>query len=82
VPTILRSGPYRVYFYSHEPDEPARVHLDRDDESAKFWLMPVRLARNRGFSAVELGRIQPILEENESLLQEKWRETPFESCLL
>ena len=52
MPTVLRSGPYRVYFYSHEPDEPPHVHVDRDDQSAKFWLAPVALARNFGFSPV------------------------------
>jgi Domain of unknown function (DUF4160) len=74
VPTVLRSGPYRVYFYSHEPDEPAHVHVDRDDQSAKFWLNPVALARNLGFSPVELGRMQRILKDNETLLLEKWNE--------
>jgi len=48
MPTILRSGPYRLYFYSHEPNEPPHVHVDRDDLSAKFWLDPVTLARNSG----------------------------------
>ncbi|MBM5817670.1 MAG: DUF4160 domain-containing protein, partial [Cyanobacteria bacterium K_Offshore_surface_m2_239] len=28
MPTILRSGPYRIYFYSHEPNEPPHVHID------------------------------------------------------
>jgi hypothetical protein len=41
-------GPYRIYFYSHEPNEPPHVHVDRDDQSAKFWLDPVALARNLG----------------------------------
>jgi len=36
MPTVLRSGPYRFYFYSHEPNEPPHVHVDRDDQSAKF----------------------------------------------
>ncbi|HUI42422.1 MAG TPA: DUF4160 domain-containing protein [Terriglobia bacterium] len=63
-----------MYFYSHEPNEPAHVHVDRDDQSAKFWLKPVALARNLGFSPVELGRIQGILRENEALLWEKWNE--------
>ena len=49
MPTVLRSGPYRVYFYSHEPNEPAHVHVDRDEQSAKFWLNPVRLGGNLGF---------------------------------
>ena len=72
MPTALRSGPYCVYFYSHEPNEPPHVHVDRDDQSAKFWLKPIALARNLGFSPVELRRIQGMLKENERILLEKW----------
>jgi hypothetical protein len=61
-----------VYFYSHEPNEPPHVHVDRDDLSAKFWLKPVALARNLGFKASELRRIQWLLRENEEVLVEKW----------
>lgn len=74
MPTLLRPGPYRVYFYSHEPNEPLHVHVDREDQSAKFWLSPVTLSRNLGFSPVELRRIQRMLEQNESMLLEKWNE--------
>jgi hypothetical protein len=74
MPTILRSGPYRVYFYSHEPNEPPHVHVDRDDASAKFWLGPVTLARNFGFPPVELRRIARLIEESESQLMEAWNE--------
>jgi hypothetical protein len=45
MPTVLRSGPYRFYFYNHEPNDPPHVHVDRDDLSAKFWLPPVELNR-------------------------------------
>jgi len=72
VPTVLRSGPYRVYFHSHEPNEPAHVHVDRDDQSAKFWLKPIALARNLGFGPAELRHIQRMLKENENTLLEKW----------
>ena len=72
MPTVLRSGPYRVYFYSHEPNELPHVHVDRDDQSAKFWLNPIALARNLGFNPSELHRIQRMLKENENLLVEKW----------
>jgi hypothetical protein len=41
MPTVLRIGPYRFYFVSHDMDEPPHVHVDRDDESAKFWLAAV-----------------------------------------
>jgi len=54
MPTVVRSGPYRFYFYSHEPNEPPHIHVDRDDLSAKFWLSPVQLAGNFGFRAHEL----------------------------
>ena len=74
MPTILRSGPYRIYFHSHEPNEPPHVHVDRDDASAKFWLGPVALARNLGFRAVELRRIARLVAEHETVLQEAWDE--------
>jgi Domain of unknown function (DUF4160) len=35
MPTVLRAGPYRFYFYSHEPNEPPHIHVDRDDLSPK-----------------------------------------------
>jgi len=74
MPTILRSGPYRIYFHSHEPNEPPNVHVDRDAESAKFWLDPVALARNLGFRPKELGRIERIVTEHEHECLEAWRE--------
>jgi hypothetical protein len=73
MPTVLRSGPYRVYFFSHEPNEPPHVHVDRDDQSAKFWLSPVGLARNLGFSAHELKRVEALIRANEQHLLEAWR---------
>ena len=73
MPTVLRSGSYRVYFFSHEPNEPPHVHVDRYDMSAKFWLGPVRLARNFGFTARELRRIEILIRANEHLLLEAWR---------
>ena len=30
-PAVLRTGPFRFYFHSHEPNEPPHVHVDRDD---------------------------------------------------
>jgi Domain of unknown function (DUF4160) len=49
----VRTG---LYFHSHEPNEPPPVHVDRDDQSAKYWLKPVALTRNFGFSPTELRR--------------------------
>ena len=73
MPTVLRSGPYRVYFYSHELNEPPHVHVDRDEKTAKLWLEPVALARNLGFRASELTRIEALIRENQENLREAWR---------
>ncbi len=74
MPTALRSGPYRFYFYSHEPNEPPHIHVDRDDSSAKFWLDPVQLAANFGFRAHELREIQLIVTEYRAHFLETWNE--------
>ncbi len=70
MPTVLREGPYRLYFYSHEPNEPPHVHVDRDDLSAKFWLEPVALARNLGFRAHELRDVERTTHRR--MLLEAW----------
>ncbi len=72
MPTVLRSGPYRFYFFSHEANEPPHVHVDRDQLSAKLWLQPVALARNIGFSAHELNRILKLVEDHQQILLEAW----------
>ncbi len=74
MPTVLRDGPYRVYFYSHEPNEPAHVHVDRDDRTAKFWVRPVSLAQNLGFSSHELRRIARLVQSHQQLFLEAWHE--------
>ena len=74
MPTIVRSGPYRLYFVSHDLAEPPHVHVDRDDLSAKFWLAPVTLARNLGFTAVELRRVHRLVSQHQTRLLEAWNE--------
>ncbi len=74
MPTVLRSGPYRFYFWSHEPDEPPHIHVDRDALSAKFWLEPVNLARNHGFRPAELRQIQRLIETHQTELTEAWHD--------
>lgn len=74
MPNVLRTGPYRFYFYSHEPNEPPHVHVDRDNLSAKFWLSPVNLAQNLGFSPRELHHIREIVEQNQQDFVEAWND--------
>lgn len=72
VPTVLRQGPYRLYFVSHDMSEPPHVHVDRDDLSAKLWLEPVSLARNLGFRPHQLREIERIVTDKRRELLEAW----------
>ncbi|MEK7675691.1 MAG: DUF4160 domain-containing protein [Verrucomicrobiota bacterium] len=64
MPTVLRLGPYRFHFYSRENNEPPHIHVERDDYEAKFWLRPVSLAANYGFSPAELRQIKRLVEQH------------------
>lgn len=73
MPTALRFGPYRFYFYSYDCDEPRHMHVDRDRQSAKFWLDPdVFLAVNYGFRRKELRSIERIIRQNLEKLKYEW----------
>lgn len=74
MPTVLRIGPYRFYFYSHETTEPPHIHIDRDNQTCKFWIEVVALSRNLGFSAKELRDIEALVIENKETLLEAWHE--------
>ena len=67
-------GPHRFYFYSFDCNEPAHVHVRRERMVCKFWLEPLALAENHGFSARELNRIRATIHANRSRIQEAWRE--------
>ena len=74
MPTVLRSGPFRLFFYSADREEPAHVHVEKDESLAKFWLVPVRMEWSRGFSRADIARIERLIVENENLLMEAWHE--------
>ena len=66
MPTVLKIGPYRFFFYAGDRDEPEHIHVERDDNIAKFWLDPVRLQSSGGFNRLEISRIHKIINENHS----------------
>ncbi len=57
MPTVMRIGPSRFYFYSHEPNEPPHIHIDRADATIKVWLGSCEVAKSRGFRAHEINGI-------------------------
>ena len=72
MPTVLRSGPYRFFFYAGDQDEPPHVHVERDACQAKYWLDPVRLQRSYGFAANEINRIERLVINNQQHLLDSW----------
>ena len=74
MPTVLRSGPYRFFFYAGDRDEPSHIHFEREANIAKFWVDPVRLQNSGGFSRTEINRIQKLVDENRDALLERWDE--------
>jgi hypothetical protein len=74
MPTVLRLGPYRFFFYAGDRDEPEHVHVERDDRIAKFWLDPIRLQSSGGLSRVEIARIERLVSDHREVLMEAWDE--------
>ena len=74
MPTVLRVGPYRFFFYAGDGGEPPHVHVERDDCEAKFWLDPVQLERSHGFSRKEINRIKVLVEQHQQQFLESWNE--------
>jgi uncharacterized protein DUF4160 len=74
MPTVLRVGRFRFFFFSNEGQEPAHIHVKAGAEEAKFWLDPVQLVANYGFNGRELKKIQRIVEQHRDELLEAWDE--------
>ena len=74
MPTGLRVKGYRFFFFSLEGNEPPHIHIEQAERFAKFWLEPVSFVKSRGFRSRELLEIQLIVEENQTMMLEKWNE--------
>ena len=74
MPTVLRIGRFRFYFFSNEGREPPHIHVKAGSEQAKFWLTPVVLAANYGFDGKTLNRLQELVTDHRELFLEAWHE--------
>jgi hypothetical protein len=72
MPTINRIDGFRFYFYSHEPNEPPHVHVDRGGATAKYWLVPVALPRSVGYKPHELTALFRLVRQNRDSFLEAW----------
>lgn len=74
MPTVLRVGPYRFYFFGGDRPEPPHVHAQTERRAGKFWLDPVRLAYAGKLSAKEQREAERIIRDHQQQLLEAWRD--------
>ena len=74
MPTVLRVGPYRFFYYSSDGNEPRPIHVERDASLAKFWLDPVGVEYSVGLSAAEIRRIGRIIVGQRQVFLRHWDE--------
>ena len=72
MPTVLKIGPYRFYFFSREESR-IHIHVSCPDGEAKFWLDPeIELATNYKLSRVQLKQIEKLIEEHYAEFRTAW----------
>lgn len=74
MPTVLRIGGLRFFFYSKEGSEPPHIHVEQGDDVAKFWLESVELESSYGFSAKEINQIRKLVVEHQAILLQAWHD--------
>lgn len=72
MPTVLRVGTYRFFFFAGDREEPQHIHVEVADKLAKFWLNPVRLHSSGGFSAAEIVRLLRLVRQHQGTFLEAW----------
>ena len=60
-PTVLREGPFRLFFFSRE-EARIHVHVAHLDGEAKFWLTPeISLATHVGLTQKQLNEAHKVV---------------------
>ena len=74
MPTVLRIDGFRFFFYSTEGTEPPHIHIENGDNMAKFWLLPIELDDNHGFSNKEINQLRKLVTKHQEHLINSWNE--------
>lgn len=72
MPTVLRIGSYRFFFYSYDLGERVHIHVIRERNEAKFWLDPISLADNQGLAAHEIKTVIKLIAEHKKEIEDAW----------
>lgn len=72
-PTVLRDGPFRLFFFSRE-EERIHIHVAHPDGEAKFWLDPaIAVAAVVGLSPKLVGDAEAIVRRHEQEVRDAWK---------
>ena len=73
-PVFGRESGYVFKIFSNE-EERQHIHVMGNGHEAKFWLEPkIELAKNKGFSEIELNEIYKIIKKNEKRFREQYQQ--------
>ena len=65
----------KFFFYPADvANEPPHVHVSKEGNEAKFWLDPMKVAREGRFRKSDWRNIERIIEDNLELLLNAWTE--------
>jgi ribosomal protein L16/L10AE len=71
-PTVVRDGPFRLFFFSREETR-IHVHVSHPDGEAKFWLTPVvHIATSTGLNNRQLADAQVVVNRHLQEIQDAW----------
>ncbi len=71
-PTVVRDGPFRLFFFSREETR-IHVHVAHPDGEAKFWLTPeVAVATATGLSQKQLREARTVVEIHMEEIRNAW----------
>jgi hypothetical protein len=71
-PTIVRDGPFRLFFFSRE-ESLIHVHVAHSDGEAKFWLTPdVTLATSTGLTPRQLNEAKLVVQVHLKEINDAW----------
>ncbi|MDQ3683355.1 MAG: DUF4160 domain-containing protein [Bacteroidota bacterium] len=73
MPELFRMFGMRFFFFSNE-HLPIHIHVKHADGDSKFEINPVRLIENHGMKNKDIHLAESIIEENEELIEQKWKE--------
>jgi hypothetical protein len=73
MPELFRMFGIRFFFFSNE-HLPIHVHIKNSDGDAKFEVNPVKLVENKGIKSKDIYLAESIIEENQDIIEAKWKE--------